>query len=68
MTIVDIQIQILLCQGALDELYELGKVAYTSKNEEFQVFLIERISSKKGEKATLEIQLRELKEKQQVAA
>ncbi len=68
MTTFDLQTEILICTGALTELYELGAIAYTSKNEEFQLILTERISTKKGEKAELERQLAEAKEKAAVAA
>lgn len=63
-----LQNDITKCEGALQELYELGVMSYTNKNEEFQLILTERISSKKGEKARLEKELAETKEKAAIAA
>lgn len=63
-----LQNDIAKCEGALQELYELGVMSYINKNEEFQLILTERISSKKGEKARLEMELAEAKEKAAIAA
>lgn len=63
-----LQNDIAKCEGALQELYELGVMSYINKNEELQLILTERISSKKGEKARLEMELAEAKEKAAIAA
>lgn len=66
--IEQLQNDITKCEGALQELYELGIMSYSQKNEEFQLILTERISSKKGEKARLEVELADAKDKAAIAA